>query len=46
MAESSKNNSARQSLKHKLRECEDNTYSRDERQACYRWAQKKRPAGT
>ena len=46
MAESSKNNNARQRLEQKRRECEDNTYSRDERQACYRWAEKKRPVST
>lgn len=28
-------------LKQKLRECDDNTYSRDERHECYRWAEKK-----
>ncbi|MCF8092854.1 MAG: hypothetical protein K9K40_10405 [Desulfotignum sp.] len=28
-------------LKQELIECDDNTYSRDERHACYRWAAKK-----
>ncbi len=28
-------------LKQKRRECEDNTYNRDDRHACYRWAEKK-----
>lgn len=44
MAESL-NNHARQSLKQKRRECEDNTYSRDERHTCYRWAEKKAVRG-
>jgi len=28
-------------LRQEPRECEDNTYSRDERHACYRWVAKK-----
>jgi hypothetical protein len=37
--------SKKENLKQKRRECEDNTYSRDERQACYRWAEKKAASG-
>jgi hypothetical protein len=35
----------KENLKQKRRECEDNTYSRDDRHACYRWAEKKADSG-
>ncbi len=33
--------SEKEILKQELRECDDNTFSRDERHSCYRWAAKK-----
>jgi hypothetical protein len=35
----------KENLKQKRRECEDTTYSRDDRQACYRWVEKKAVSG-
>jgi hypothetical protein len=35
----------KENLGQKRRECEDTTYSRDDRHACYRWAEKKTVSG-